>query len=406
MKQKESNWATKGGILVLIVSIPAASYFQMPYLRIFLILLLFLCLASMLWAGKALSAVEVSVEGRGKADRTALFPGGKTELEIRLKNQSLLPIVWLKLLLPSGEKKLLAFADGGEEQAFAWIMPGQEISYQQEIQALRRGIFSPDRIEISSGDGFGLKESKRSFQPKRLPSIVIFPLLFPVQPRLLIRKMNELEEARSGIYKDPTLIRTVRDYELHDNAKDINWRQLAREGKLSVNVREEEDYRRLSLFLDLESFVYEEESFDADGTLRKKRRLEEEGMERMLSLAGSLIRALSEKEIHCSLVIPAYAGKESRLLLAGKRERRADAMLTALAEIDYQGEETELPLKELAEKRHALGPVFFIAAKESCRSEALKKEKRLPSYFLLRETEVEKKDRREIAWREVICHES
>jgi hypothetical protein len=110
--------------------------------------------------------------------------------------------------------------------------------------------------------------------------------------------------------------------------------------------------------------------------------------------------------MHCSLVIPAYAGKKSRLLLAGKRERRADAMLTALAEIDYQGEETELPLKELAEKSHALGPVFFIAAKESCRSEELKKEKRLSLYFLLQETKEEKKDRREIAWREVICHES
>lgn len=406
MKQKESNWATRGGLLLLILLIPAASYFRMPYLRIFLILLLFLCIASMLWAGKALSSVEVAIEGKGKARRVALFPGRKTELTIRLKNKSLLPIVWMKLFLPTGEKKLLAFADGGEEQAFAWIMPGQEISYQQEIQALRRGIFAPNTIEISSGDGFGLKESIRSFQPKGLPSIVIFPALFPVQPKPLIRKMTELEEARSGIYKDPTLIRTVRDYEVHDNAKDINWRQLAKEGKLSVNIREEEDYRRLSLLLDLESFVYEEESFDADGTLRKKRILKEEGMERMLSLAGSLIRTFSEKGICCSLIIPSYAGKKSRLLLAGKSKRRVDSMLTALAEIDYEGEKTELPLKELAEKRHVLGPVFFIAEKESCRSEELKKEKKYKLYFLLRETEKEKKDQREIAWREVIGHES
>lgn len=406
MKQKESNWATKGGILLLIAAIPAASYFQMPYLRIFLILLLFLCIASMLWAQKALSSIEISVEGKGKAGRLALFPGGKTELEIRLKNKGLLPIVWLRLLLPTGEKKLLAFSDGGEEQAFAWIMPGQEISYQQEVQALRRGVFAPDHVEISSGDGFGLKESQRAFQPEHLPSIVIFPTLFPVQLKPLIRRMTELEEARTGIYKDPTLIRTVRDYELHDSAKDINWRQLAREGKLSVNVREEEDYRRLSLFLDLESFVYEEESFDADGTLRKKRLLEEEGMEKMLSLTGSLIRALSEKGIRCSLVIPAYGEKSSRFLLAEKKTRPESAMLTALAEVAYQGEKTELPLKALAEKRHALGPVFFIAAKESCRSEQLKKEKRIKGYFLLRETEEGKKEKREIAWREVICHES
>lgn len=81
-------------------------------------------------------------------------------------------------------------------------------------------------------------------------------------------------------------------------------------------------------------------------------------------------------------------------------------MLTALAEIDYRGEKTELPIKELIEKKHLLGPVFFLAAKGSHRSDLLKKEKKLKSYFLLRETEGEKKDKREIAWREVICNES
>ncbi len=390
----------------MLILIPVASYFRMPYLRIFLILLLFLCLASILWTQKALSSLEISVEGKERMSRVSLFPGGKTELDICLKNKGLLPLVWLKLFLPMGEKRLLAFSDGGEEQAFAWIMPGQEISYQQEIQALQRGIFAPDQIEVSSGDGFGLKESKKSFQPKSLPCIVIFPELFPVQPKALICRLTELEEARSGIYKDQTLIRTVRDYELHDRAKDINWRQLAKEGKLSVNVREEEDYRRLSLFLDLESFIYEEESFDSDGILRKKRLLEEEGMERMLSLAASLIRALSEKGIYCSLIIPAYAGKKSIFLVEGKKERRVAAMLTALAEIDYRGEKTELPIKELIEKKHLLGPVFFLAAKGSHRSDLLKKEKKLKSYFLLRETEGEKKDKRKIAWREVICNES
>ncbi len=382
-----------------------ASYFRMSYLRIFLICLLFLNAFSMLWARKSLSSVSLSIEGEKEKGRLGLFPDRETKLSVKIKNQGFLPIVWMRLFLPVGERKVVAFPDGGEEESFAWIMPGQALSYEIEIRALRRGIFAPDYIEVSSGDGFGLKESKKQFMPEKLPSILVFPGLIPVNEKPLIGKMTELEEAKQGIYKDRTLIRSVRDYELHDSAKDINWRQLAKEGKLSVNVREEEDSRRLCFLLDLESYSHEEESFDADGTLRKKRVLDEEGLEEVLSLAASLIRKLSQKQIRCSLILPAYGEKESQILFAGKKEKTEYRMLSALSAISYQGEKTELPLREMTEKRHELGPVFFLAAKESRRLELLKKEKKLRLCPILKEKEGKKKEKNEIAWREV-CHES
>jgi uncharacterized protein (DUF58 family) len=406
MKQKESNLVSKAGLIFLLVLILVASYFRTSYLRIFLFLLLLLSLASFLWAKKASEQVEFSLEGENGSQKSGVFPGSKTKLRFTVKNTGALPIIWLKILLPFGEKAALKREDGKEEENFAWIMPGQSLSYEEKLLAVRRGIFTSEKLEAVSGDGFGLKEKKFVLSMEKSISIAVFPKIIPVKISSVMSLMTELEEKNQGLYKDPTLIRNVRPYQAGDQAKDINWRQLAKEGKLSVNVREKEDYRRLSFYLDLESFVRIEESFDQDGTLRKKRVFDEVGMEEMLSLTASLIKAFSKQQIFCGLILPRYGEKGSRILTAGKKENPTFRMLTALSAITYQGEKTELPIRQIRQKKHELGPIFILAAGENQRTEFLKNEREVLFYSLFREEGEKKKGKGELSWREVIPYEA
>ena len=126
----------------------------------------------------------------------------------------------------------------------------------------------------------------------------------------------------------------------------------------------------------------------------------------MLSLSASLIKALSKQQIFCGLILPEYGEKDNRILTAGKKENPTFRMLTALSAISYQGEKTELPIRQIRQKKHELGPVFILAAGENKRTELLKKEREVLFYSLFREEGEKKKGKGELSWREVIPYEA
>ena len=98
--------------------------------------------------------------------------------------------------------------------------------------------------------------------------------------------------------------------------------------------------------------------------------MHEPELERTLSLIASLVAAAAERDVLCTLALPAVGDVPPRLVIPEGAGTQVIELLTALAEIDYQGEETRFPAEELVDRRHALGQLFLFSSRLSERERA------------------------------------
>ena len=317
------------------------------------------CLVSLLWTRFSLGKLAVDLDEY----EVCGFPGERISTGITVKNNKMLPLVWLRAAFPLENDLCVKPSD--EPAVFSWVMPHQELHWNDGYEAARRGVVSIPAAELSSGDGFGLSDaSKAEVLPQAL-RLVVYPALMDIDVSFLLRKLTELESSKNGLYTDQTLFKSVRDITPSDSFKDINWRLLAREGKLQVNVKERLETRRICFVLDLKSYSVDRQRETQGGTVIVQEA--DKHLERTLSAVASSVCALSEKGVLCSLAVPSYkvSSKEDK----PEEERPAslvicdDAddprpLLTALAEIEYEGGPARLPLEEMASESHLLGQAF------------------------------------------------
>lgn len=378
MKQTYSNFVTPAGLVVLAALALVAAYFGNRPLLALLSGLFLLCLAARLWAKFSLDRLELTFD----SDDCRGFPGDALEFGVSLRNRKLLPVIWLDVRLPLGEDACVAPEEN--EASFLWVMPWQSLRWRERPRALRRGVCALDSVTLASGDGFGLSDMSRPYPLGTPFRLIVYPALTPVDVSRILHSLSEPEPGKDGLYTDPTLLRGVRDYRDGDSFRDINWRLLARQGKMQVNVREKLDVRRACFVLDLESFSWREELEGANGTY-EVRRVYAEALERMLSLAGSCAEALSPRGVICTLALPSIAAREetpdlpaaperpARLVIPERRETQTEELLTALAEIDYRGEPTRFPVWQIAAEYHSLGQVFFFTKSPTGRERELER---------------------------------
>ncbi len=367
MKQPGSNLVTPTGLIFLALLTLVAAYFRAPALEALLIALLILCATAYFWARAALGHIEVELE----QDELRAFPGELVEAGARLKNAKFLPVIWLEARFPTAGAVCVAppekERDGNEpgerpeiKETFLWVMPQQSIFWRQRVQAVRRGVCEIRGMKLSSGDGFGLAKREKSAPLTQGFRFIVYPEIRHVDPAPLLARLSELERSRSGFYTDSTLINSIRDYRDGDSFRDINWRLLARQGKVQVNVHERMAMRRLCLMPDLGSFAYTQTK-DADGERQTVKAVHEPELERMLSLMASVIAAANGRDVLCSLALPAADGAPARIVIPEERETQVTQLLTALAEIDYHGGDCVFPAAEIAENSHMLGQLFLFS---------------------------------------------
>ncbi len=367
MKRQGSNLVTPTGLVLLALLTLVAAYLRAPALEAMLFALLLLCSAAYFWARAALGHIEVEL---GQEDLRA-FPGELVEARARLKNAKFLPVIWLEARFPTSGAACVAppaeeqeGLEPGEEpeikESFLWVMPQQTIFWRQKVRAVRRGVCEIRSMELFSGDGCGLADRRKSAGLERGFRFIVYPEIRHVDPAPLLARLSELERSRSGFYTDSTLISNIRDYRDGDSFRDINWRLLARQGTLQVNVHETMAMRRLCLMPDLGSFAFTEQK-EVNGERQTVRSAHEAELERMLSLIASIIVAVNGRDVLCSLVIPSIDGAPARLITPEERETQVTQLLTAIAEIDYHGGDCVFPAAEIAEEGHMLGQLFLFS---------------------------------------------
>lgn len=388
-----SNFASLPGALLLLVLCLISGRFPAPLLSAALFAAFLISFTAWFWGRMALKGLETELTGTS----LRVFPGETVQFMVTLANQKWLPLFWAEVRFPAQEQKIFPLSSVRTN----WILPWQKVTSAQLRTAERRGIWHMNHLEVITGDGLGLSVRQDAFSPENPLLFVVYPKLVPVRTDILPLQAAMPEADSRGCLEDVSLLRGSRDYAPGDPVKRLNWRILARSGKMEVNLYEHVSPREISFLLDLESFgeyrTYESGS-DAR-IINQITALHSGALEDMISLAASLIFVLAERGCRLRLILPEvlkaelpenYAsqeGEETPVLpaeLAGKEkagsggglydpespEDRIPELLTALSGIRYYGGPAMMPHREVLRHASSLGQIFVMALspeKVSCK---------------------------------------
>ncbi|HIR44746.1 MAG TPA: DUF58 domain-containing protein [Candidatus Ventrisoma faecale] len=358
------------GLFCLLALALAANYFRLFLVSAFLIVVFLLALSSYVWSRGICRKLEAEV----MMPVTACHAGDRVTVRIRVKNRSIFPMVWLDVILPVGERELVRIDEnracdqfeiqGGLEpvygirQRFVWLLWQQEITWEQEVTAVRRGIWSLPGVGLQAGDGFGLSatEDWKAFEvPVRL---VIAPRLEQRDVSPFLKVSQEAIAGNRGQMEDITILKSSRPYQPGDPVKRINWRMLARSGQVLVNQYEQVMPGCTAFVLDLDTFHYIRKQKDDCGTVTEEAVFEEDSLERMLSRVASCMWELSGRGIQTALILPAYGKAEAFFCIPGRDDEREQTLKEAmegLAALSYRGETVKFPYEDFWHFAHRVG---------------------------------------------------
>ena len=367
-----SLFASRFGLLALLALTIACAYWGATLIAAFLLLVLLLGLGASLWSSSVLSRTSVAI-GDGQ---TACHAGDTLPLTLILRSRSLFPLIWLDVTVPLGEK-LIIRREGDEHpeletsvyekpkfglrERFAWLLWQQEITCEETLETLRRGVVPIESIRLQAGDGLGMAANYRDAALERPVRLIVYPALVPVDIRPFSRLITLAEAGAKGQTEDITLLKSSRPYQHGDPMKRINWRYLAMTGRMEVNQYETITPGCITFVLDLFSFRYLETYTTTKDTKETRIVLREKSLEKMLSVLASCIRQMSEQSLRFALIIPGYGTREPVLCRPGSGETALYTALEALAELDYAGQETRLPADDIRRMRRKLGMIHLCA---------------------------------------------
>ena len=298
--------------------------------------------AAFLWGARSIRHVTLEVD----FSRTRLYPDMETTFSYTVKNDKLLPLIWLELSQGIPERDCLTPDEtferyaclSGEAQGrestpdtadrpapdayrrtFSFVMGHETLTLRSVWTARRRGVYRMDRLMLRSGDGFGLSQVEAPCPPSKLPQVLVYPRSVPVDISLFLQEQWRQSAGSAGYQEDMAVLRGLRPYQPSDSWKRINWRMAARTQELKVNFYE--TIQPLSAL-----FVLDGESFCGLSTDYAE-------LEQALELLGSVIARLFRRGVTCGLALPA-SRRYSAVTLPPVEGRSAAELLGLLAGYD------------------------------------------------------------------------
>ena len=372
---KSSLFAQPFMLLLLLAGAFGAVWLGARAAALFLLILFLLEGISWLWSRGALRRAALSIP----EEQPSCHAGEWLRLTLCLHNRSFFPVIWLEAVLPMGKKALLSrnADEPGEvceietlgpravfRERFVWLLWQQELRCEEALYAAKRGVVPLERVLLSAGDGFGLAACRRWAKLEAPRTLVIYPALLPVDLTIFERLISEAQAGKRGQTEDPTLLRSVRDYQPGDPARKLNWRALAMSGRMQINQYEQYTPGCMLFVLDLQSYRLIQETDSSDGRTIRRITVREAALERMISLIASLLTGLSARGMRFALLLPGYGGREALRAEPGCGDAALARVLYALAEIDYAGESAAFDPEVILHESHS-GRLFFCAFSEA-----------------------------------------
>lgn len=198
----------------------------------------------------------------------------------------------------------------------------QKITRTLKATCTRRGIYSIDKLDLSSYDL--LMTTPKSTRKDVSTSILVYPAPIDVCDILIPFNMvigNILSKRYS--LSDPFEFRGIRDYDVYDTMKSINWKLSAKSGSLKVNLHDYTNNQKIHILLNLES----ESVWDYD-------LLKEESIKIACSLANMFI----QNGIQTALTSNGCDIRTGKYIIApyGSGQSHIDTIATELAKCDYK----------------------------------------------------------------------
>lgn len=374
MKNRNSIFATIGGIIFLLVLVFYTNVMGYQKIAGFLIFFLILFICSWLWGKASLNKVKLQMQ---REDLTA-FPGEPIPIRLYLENRKLLPVTWLDILFPlpdsrcvwTAQEEAISYHDEPNRttmipvftRTVSWLFPYQKVEWNFTLDACSRGVCHVDTLYLESGDGFGLSVISRKIPLAYPKHITVYPQRIPVDVSPLLHQNTSEAKGKHGYQDDITLLKNSRPYQYGDSFRRINWRLLARQQEIMVNEYETLSPQCMGFYIDLESFVTTAEEHTSSGTTMIIPTLYRQELEDMLSLVGSCICELTARRVACALFIPGYSEEDVRCNFGSDLDYQVPQLLEELALIHYDQEnwKTRVTSSDLRMYRSQVGQVYYI----------------------------------------------
>ena len=195
------------------------------------------------WAWNELSLEEVSYERKLSLSR--LFVGDELSVALTLVNKKPVPLSWLRaaddlhpdLRVISGDDRANVYPNGPafiHSTSMAWY---ESVRWSYRVRCMRRGLYRLGPARLQSGDPFGfLRSERREAGPDE---VLVYPRVVPLE-ELGIPPIQPLGEAIGGMemFRDPARPSGIRDYQVGDPLKIVDWKTTARAQRLEVRTYE------------------------------------------------------------------------------------------------------------------------------------------------------------------------
>ncbi|MDE2968238.1 MAG: DUF58 domain-containing protein [Chloroflexota bacterium] len=251
--------------------------------------------AAWTWTRYALNRLESEVE----ISQNHAFVGETLELTLRLENRKVLPLTALQvrinlpeILEPSNEPFSKLHESAPQEgvvvrsTSLRWY---ERLIWNFQIPLITRGHFRLARIDLKSGDLFGVYRRERSDDAEH--TLWVYPEVISLD-RLGLPRLRPQGEQRGGqrLFEDPTRLQTIRDYRPGDPLKKVDWKATARRQSLQSRVYDPSSDLIAMVALNVSTLPHAWQGFFGDI------------FERAVSVAASLANGFAEERVPVGLL--------------------------------------------------------------------------------------------------------
>lgn len=236
--------------------------------------LFFLALLLGLIAGASLLWLRVCLLGvsyRRRIERTRLFHGDETTLDIEIVNAKPLPLAWLRAeddlpkALPIEPGRLAHSYQPGRQRlinliSLRWY---ERVTRHYRVRAAQRGAWAFGPARLLSGDIFGF--DVRETTPAQVDTLLVYPRVVPLSVLGLPsdRPFGEFRAMRR-LAEDALRLNGARDYVSGDSMRHVHWKATARRGSLQTKTFDASANRPIAIFLNINTHEHAWEGYDPD----------------------------------------------------------------------------------------------------------------------------------------------
>ena len=193
-------------------------------------------------------------------EKSQAFEGEKVNLSEVVVNRKWLPlpVVHIKLMLSKylefPDSKNANVSDNFYRDDLVSIMSYKKITRTLQFTCAKRGYYPIKSFDIVTTDIF-----LRSSLAKNIPlaeHLYVYPkILSDSMIEIPFQKMFGTILSKRLLNDDPFEFAGIREYQIYDSMRDINWKASAKTGDLKVNVHDYTASQHVIIFLNLETYA-------------------------------------------------------------------------------------------------------------------------------------------------------